>query len=393
MAASRTFIGQSLAFKVDMAIRFLNRKSDYLYPGSPEDPRLFHSDASDQIKIWSPEIGQGYSQTIPLRDDLSLMILDYEIQDTLIIDSPGLDICLEFSCHLAGKTARRSVVTFHLGLRRFSFLPAQQRVIRVEVFFKPPSFATYCRAVLECMPPQDRNIIYNWVDNLYQYQFGHSAVIPQAALTHFLSTMRFPTQLFKADQPLKDFELPGLSCLSRPITSEMRQVIHQILSCPYGGPTRRTYLEGKALELVALQLNALDQSRSVSYPLNSEDLGSIYQAGKILACQLKNPPSVDTLARQVGLNRLKLNHGFHHVYSTTPYRYLRDCRLAKAQKLLFTQDLGVTEVADRVGYTSRSSFSTAFHQRFGISPKAFQFYSRNHLKRKQHPADLYLSEV
>ncbi|MBE9101809.1 helix-turn-helix transcriptional regulator [Vacuolonema iberomarrocanum] len=303
------------------------------------------------------------------------------MQDTLIIDSLGLGACLEFSSHLAGKTSGQTVISLYLGLRRLSILPAQQRVVKVEIFFKPPSFETYCQAVLECLPTPDQNIICQWINNLYLAQFGCSASSSQAALDYCLSMMRSPAQLSQATQPFSNSELSTLSHLVRPLTSEMRQVIHQILCCPYSGRTRRTYLEGKALELVALQLNAIDQSNSVSYPLNLEDLGSIYQAGKILAYHLKNPPSVEVLARQVGLNRLKLNQGFHHVYGTTPYRYLRIRRLAKAQELLLTLDLDIMEVADRVGYTSRTSFSTAFHQQFGLSPKTFQFYSRHHFRK------------
>ena len=37
----------------------------------------------------------------------------------------------------------------------------------------------------------------------------------------------------------------------------MQQVIDQILSCPYRGATRRTYLECQALQLVALRLEAM----------------------------------------------------------------------------------------------------------------------------------------
>ena len=187
-----------------MATRFLQHKSDYLHPGSPDDTRLFHSDASDQIKIWSPKIGQGYSQTIPLRDDLSLVILDYEMQDTLIIDSLGLGACLEFSNHLAGKTSGQSVISLYLGLRRFSILLAQQRVVKVEVFFKTPSFETYCHAVLECLPTPDQNIICQWIDNLYRVQLGYSAVSSQAAFDYFLSLMRSPTQLSQAIQPFSN---------------------------------------------------------------------------------------------------------------------------------------------------------------------------------------------
>ncbi|NET52928.1 MAG: helix-turn-helix transcriptional regulator [Merismopedia sp. SIO2A8] len=157
---------------------------------------------------------------------------------------------------------------------------------------------------------------------------------------------------------------------------EMQSVIHQILNCPYKGRIRRTYLESKALELLALQLSALTQPQSSSHPLKPEDMDGIYQAGKILATRLDNPPSVEELARQVGLNRLKLNHGFHHVYGTTPFRYLRNCRLAQARCLLIDSILSVEEIAYRVGYTSRSRFAKAFRQLFGLNPKTLQLYSR-----------------
>ena len=156
------------------------------------------------------------------------------------------------------------------------------------------------------------------------------------------------------------------------MTPEMHQVIHQIFSCPYSGQVRRAYLERKVLELVGLKLNALEQLRSLSYPLNLEDLDGIYEAGRILACQLQNPPSVEALARQVGLNRLKLNQGFHHVYGITPFRHLRNCRLQLAKQLLVTSKLAIQEVAHKVGYTSCSRFATAFYQKFGLNPKAFQ---------------------
>ncbi|MEM6436112.1 MAG: AraC family transcriptional regulator, partial [Cyanobacteria bacterium P01_D01_bin.115] len=120
------------------------------------------------------------------------------------------------------------------------------------------------------------------------------------------------------------------------------------------------------------KLNALEQLRSLSYPLSPGDLERIYQAGKVLTRHLQSPPSIEVLSRQVGLNRLKLNRGFHHVYGTTPFRYLRNCRLQLAQILLTTSELAVKEVAYRVGYTNCSRFATAFYQKFGLNPKAFQ---------------------
>ena len=147
----------------------------------------------------------------------------------------------------------------------------------------------------------------------------------------------------------------------------MEQVIGQILSCPYQGTTRRIYLEQKALQLVSLRLETMVQSRTTKI-----DFFCICRAADILRKHLVNPPTVEALARQVGTNRLYLNQGFAQVYGTTPYGYLRSCRLWYARRLLMTSDLSISHVATAVGYTCRSHFATAFRQLMGMNPKAFQ---------------------
>ncbi|MDV3351223.1 AraC family transcriptional regulator [Leptothoe sp. LEGE 181152] len=139
------------------------------------------------------------------------------------------------------------------------------------------------------------------------------------------------------------------------------------LCCSYQGKTRRTYLKRQAVELVDLYLEAMVQRRT-----SETQLDYIYQAGTILRKQLVNPPSIETLARQVGTNRFYLYQGFQEIYGTTPFGYLRNCRLWQAHRLLMTSDLSIGDVAAAVGYTSRSNFALAFRQKIGLNPKAFQ---------------------
>ena len=152
-----------------------------------------------------------------------------------------------------------------------------------------------------------------------------------------------------------------------PLTPAMRQLLEQILSCSYQGAIRRHYLTQKALKLVNLRLNALLQP-----PFNETEMQCLTQAATLLRTQLTQPPSLAALARQVGTNRLTLTQGFHTLYGTTPFGYLRHCRLLQARRLLMVSELSVAEVAAAVGYTSRSRFATAFRQQVGLNPKAFQ---------------------
>ncbi|MEM1256677.1 MAG: AraC family transcriptional regulator [Cyanobacteria bacterium P01_H01_bin.21] len=370
-----------------MAIQFFKQKSDYLHSGSPDDSRLFHTDSSDQIQVWLPHVGQGYMQTIPLQEGLSLVILDYTVHNTFLSHYPRRSQFLEFEFCITGPSSGHS--TFYRPIDLTSLLavckPQQQRQIKVEVCFGPPFFMPYLHKVFEHLASQEQKLIYTWADQVYRSQLGYGATSPQVAFKHMMNGTVSLSQLFRADQTFGQLGFLSIGNLRRSMTPAMHQVVNQILSCPYSGRVRRSYLERKALELVSLKLKILDPSRVLAYPLNSDDLDGIYQAAKILACTLNNPPSVEALARQVGLNRLKLNHGFHQVYGTTPYRYLRTCRLELANHLLSTSELAIEEVAYRVGYTSRTSFTGAFCHRFGLSPKTFQLQILRRLQR-QHSA-------
>lgn len=162
-------------------------------------------------------------------------------------------------------------------------------------------------------------------------------------------------------------------------TVAMKQVLHQILRCPYQGMMKQMYLEGKALELLTLQFTQwteetqkAGQEQVISTPrLRSDDVERLHHARKILLQQIENPPSLLTLARQVGLDDCKLKWGFRQLFGTTVFGYLREYRMERARHLLATAQMNVTEVAYTVGYNSLPSFSKAFRKRFGSSPLAY----------------------
>jgi len=51
--------------------------------------------------------------------------------------------------------------------------------------------------------------------------------------------------------------------------------------------------------------------------------------------------------------------------------YLLTWRMALARRLLNGQQLGIEQVAERVGYGSASSFAVAFARHVGISPARY----------------------
>jgi AraC-like DNA-binding protein len=83
---------------------------------------------------------------------------------------------------------------------------------------------------------------------------------------------------------------------------------------------------------------------------------------------LETPPGLPELARQVGMCQSRLCRCFKEVYGMTPFDYLRNKRIEKAEQLLRRGELNVTQVALSVGYASISHFTKAFKQQTGMLP-------------------------
>jgi AraC-like DNA-binding protein len=83
---------------------------------------------------------------------------------------------------------------------------------------------------------------------------------------------------------------------------------------------------------------------------------------------LTRPWTVAQLAKSAALSRSAFFDRFTRTVGLPPMEYLLDWRMAVARGLLRRRELAIAEVAERVGYSSASTFSTAFSRHVGQSP-------------------------
>jgi AraC-like DNA-binding protein len=83
------------------------------------------------------------------------------------------------------------------------------------------------------------------------------------------------------------------------------------------------------------------------------------------------PWTVERLAKKVALSRSAFFERFTSAVGLPPMEYLLAWRMAVAKDLLRREDIGLAEVAERVGYGSASTFSTAFSRHVGQSPSRY----------------------
>jgi len=84
------------------------------------------------------------------------------------------------------------------------------------------------------------------------------------------------------------------------------------------------------------------------------------------------PLDLDRLAGAAGLSKYHFLRLFRATYGVTPAEYVSRRRIERAQDLLRSTNLTVTEVCHAVGFSSLGSFSSRFRSVVGESPSEFQ---------------------
>jgi AraC-like DNA-binding protein len=177
-------------------------------------------------------------------------------------------------------------------------------------------------------------------------------------------------------QPLRQMLSPTCHtsiALDTTLSPALHRLAGEMLHCPYTGVARRLFMEGKALEVLACQIDGFSERDSEKRVRpGTADVERLHQARTILETEFASPPTLMALAHRVGLNDFKLKRGFRDLFGTTVFGYVRQLRMANARHLLHNTRLSVTDVALSVGYNSFGHFAEAFKKSFGVLPSVYR---------------------
>lgn len=84
------------------------------------------------------------------------------------------------------------------------------------------------------------------------------------------------------------------------------------------------------------------------------------------------PLDLDTMGRAALVSKHHFTRCFAEVYGEAPMRYLTRRRVERAQDLLRSANLTVTEVCMLVGFSSLGSFSARLRELVGESPREYR---------------------
>jgi len=141
------------------------------------------------------------------------------------------------------------------------------------------------------------------------------------------------------------------------------------------GPAGQLYRETLTLELLVHLVRSASNLARTQHPVSAKGGlpgWRLRRTLELLEASLTDTPSLDQLARHVGLSPTHFCRAFKRSVGVPPHRYLIDRRVSRARELMADRRLSLTEIALACGFGSSSQFSTVFKRAVGVPPSVYR---------------------
>lgn len=167
-------------------------------------------------------------------------------------------------------------------------------------------------------------------------------------------------------------KLYGSFVFSHPNADEFERRLEQLI---------RAYQTGQCLgeaekskQLYALLILLFDGTTADASDENGEPIPTLDAALKFIESNFKKNITLQDIANVVSISPYHFSRIFKKAYGYSPHEYLMLVRINRAKHLLKTTDYPIKVIAQQVGYPNPSTFTSAFTEKVGLSPKQFRIF-------------------
>ncbi len=283
--------------------------------------------------------GQGYWEFLRLASDLFVVISDMTYRDKVPVEAPGEGF-IEFHFRFTGKLSITRATGQVLEVRGPSLLIWRQAsgcdiTEHIDGGVRDTTLTVYCRP------------------SALERYFGRYS---ESLLSNIVNC-------------------DDIGFLRMPIYPKLEHKVSNIVRSPYDGALRLAFSEAMVIEMLCEVMSTLKSHQRDSgsnLSLSDRDIECLQRAQHILLERHTPPPTIDEVARSIGMCTTKLKSGFRALFGKTIHEYANGLRMDYASELLKNRDLPIAVVSEMLGYTYQNSFTVAFKQHSGLLPKEYR---------------------
>ena len=157
------------------------------------------------------------------------------------------------------------------------------------------------------------------------------------------------------------------------INKPLERIAKDILNCRMTSPAAEIFFESKAKEWFSITIDAF--LNKYNNPISMADDKALKMVANYIDDHYAISISQKTLEKISTMSGTKLKRLFKQKYQCTITEYTQRRRMNMAEILLLNSSLKIQDIAEAVGYSSHSKFSTCFKKYKGMFPKDIKKYS------------------
>ena len=194
----------------------------------------------------------------------------------------------------------------------------------------------------------------------------------QAELTLFYLHPSFFARAVDESWSIKDFKLDRPFKISNdPIIKEVGIIFHQL--CKFELETEKLYIESLAnLLAVHLLKNYFQKEVNESAYSSGLSTGKFKLISEYIENNLSEKITLSDLAKVVNLGKFYFSHSFKKYTNMTPYDYVLQLRVKRAQQLLRSSNMPISNVALECGFGNQSHLTKHFRKKLGTTPMSYR---------------------
>lgn len=159
----------------------------------------------------------------------------------------------------------------------------------------------------------------------------------------------------------------------KPSVELMRHIESFKAECSGDNAGRDIYLDTLEVQIALTLLRQMPhKNRNSSKEYSGNCRSNIIRAIEIMRAHFDEEFSSDKLADTARMSRYHFFRVFKAHTGKTPYDYLTDVRIEKAQEMLRNRDLSITDICYRCGFSNHSHFTSLFRKKTGVTPSEFR---------------------
>ena len=157
------------------------------------------------------------------------------------------------------------------------------------------------------------------------------------------------------------------------INKPLERIAKDILNCKMVSPAAEIFFESKAKEWLSITIDAF--LNKYNNPISIADYEALEIVANYIDDHYATSISQKTLEKISTMSGTKLKKLFKQKYQCTITEYTQRRRMNMAEVLLLNSSLKIQDIAEAVGYSSHSKFSTCFKKYKGMYPKDIKKYN------------------